>query len=89
MSRRHKVNQTTLRKIPDNLYKQLRNIARRNNTSINKTIINILKKSTGVENGEDKKRDLADLSGAWEKKEYDDFRTHTRIFDTIDEEVWK
>jgi len=40
------------------------------------------------ENGDDKKRDLTDLSGAWDKKEYDDFRTNTRIFDTIDEEPY-
>lgn len=83
------MNQITLRKIPDNVYDQLRMMARKNKTSINRTIIRILKKSTGLEDEQDKVRDLSELSGTWDKEEFEEFRKNISGFATIDEEVWK
>ncbi len=83
------MNQITLRQIPENTYKQLRSIAKKNKTSINKTILNLLKKSLGIEENSDKKRNLSDLAGTWNKRRLDEFNKNTQVFEQIDNEVWK
>ena len=83
------MNQITLRQIPENIYKQIRILAKKNNTSINKTIIVLLKKSLGIEDYSDKKRNLSDLAGTWNEYQLDEFNKNIQIFEQIDNEVWE
>lgn len=83
------MNQITLRQIPENIYKQLGQIARKNNTSINKTILSLIKRSLGIKDSSNKKRDLSDLAGTWGKDQFEEFKSNTKIFEKIDDEVWK
>lgn len=85
---RRKVSQITLRHLPENLERQIRRLARENNASINKTIIRLLQKSLGIIPDENKQRDLGDLSGKWSNKAAKEFEENTRIFETIDNEIW-
>ena len=83
------MSQITLRKIPENVERQIRRIARETDTSINKTIIDLLKKSLGLRDTENKSRDLSDLSGTWSEEEAREFEENTRMFGHIDEEIWR
>jgi hypothetical protein len=82
------MSQVTLRQLPANLEKQIRRLARENRTSINKTIIRILSQSLGIEAGSSEQRNLDDLSGNWSDEEAREFEGNTRIFDSIDTEIW-
>ena len=83
------MSQITLRKLPENVERQIRRIARETNTSINKTIINLLKKSLGLKDADNKMRDLSDLAGAWSEEEVREFEENTQVFEKIDEEIWR
>jgi len=62
------MSQITLRQIPDVLDKQLRTMASKNKTSLNRLIISLLMKGMGLSAGFDKQRNLTDLAGTWSKK---------------------
>ena len=82
------MSQITLRQLPDNLERQIRLLADENNTSINKTIIRLLQKSLGLTPGEEKKRDLGELSGSWSTEEVREFEENLLVFEKIDDEIW-
>lgn len=83
------MSQITLRQIPDVLDKQLRSLAGKNKTSLNKIVLSLLMKNMGLSVNSDKKRDLTDLCGTWTRNQYDEFQKNTENFNTIDEEIWE
>lgn len=83
------MSQITLRQLPENLENQIRKLARKNKTSINKTVIDLLEKALGIGQIGRKKRDLSKLKGTWGQKEADEFDQNIQQFNLIDEEVWK
>ncbi len=83
------MSQITLRKIPENLEKQIRMLSQKNNSSLNLTIIELLEKALGTGRESKKKRDLSEFSGTWSKQQVKDFEKHTKIFEEIDEDIWK
>lgn len=83
------MSQITLRKIPDVLDKQLRSLARKNKTSLNKVVLSLLLKNLGLSADSDKKRDLIDLCGTWTSDEYEEFQRNTEQFNQIDPEIWE
>ncbi|MCP4750728.1 MAG: hypothetical protein GY866_07540 [Proteobacteria bacterium] len=83
------MSQITLRKIPENLEKQIRVLAQKNHTSLNKTIIDLLEKALGTERTSKKKRDLSQLAGTWSEREAKEFEKNISQFERIDEEIWK
>ena len=83
------MSQITLRKIPENLEKQIRMLSQKNNSSLNMTIIELLEKALGTERESKKKRDLSRFSSTWSKQQVKEFEKHTKIFEKIDEDIWK
>ena len=83
------MSQITLRQIPDVLDKQLRSLAGKNKTSLNKVVLSLLLKNLGLSANSDKKRDLTDLCGTWTSKQYEEFQRNTEQFNQIDPEIWK
>ena len=81
----------TLRGIDENLEQALRKRAQSSNESINKTILNILRKETGQQREKPFKEhhDLDELAGTWSDKDEDEFRKNTKLFDKIDPQDWK
>jgi plasmid stability protein len=77
------MSQITLRDLPPHLEKQIRLLAKENRRSINKTIIELLSASLGVEPHSAKERDLSDLAGRWGEEEAKEFDENTKIFNTI------
>ena len=83
------MNQLTLRQIPKRLEKGLRMLARQRGQSLNKTAIHLLAVALGIEKPKRKRRDLSELAGSWTEEEAQAFDENVRIFEEIDEEVWK
>ncbi len=81
--------QIIIRKLPQKTYHQLQMLAKKNKTSINKTIITMINKSLGIDDTIDKARDLSDVAGTWSEKDFKEFIINTRDFAAIDDEVWK
>jgi hypothetical protein len=83
------MNQVTIRNIPANLDQLLRKLAKKNQSSINKTIISVLEQAFGLKNKLPKKRDLSKLSGTWSKDDSQQFEENTKIFAEVDKETWE
>ena len=81
----------TLRGIDDTIAKSLKEMARRENTSVNAVMLRIIKESLGL----DKKRrqtvydDLDHLAGTWNVQDAAEFESATAVFEKIDEDIWK
>ncbi len=56
---------------------------------MNKTVIRLLKQTVGLDRLDQKKRDLSAIAGTWSAQESDEFDEHTRIFEHIDQELWR
>ena len=81
------MSQMTIRKIPENLDKQLRTIARTQNISLNKIVIQLLQRALGITGN--KQRDLSDIAGTWDKEQCEEFEKNTQVFNEIDNEIWE
>jgi hypothetical protein len=81
--------QLTLRAIPENVERMLRQISRTNRTSINRTAIELMKKALGISDSTRKRRNVSALAGTWTAKEAEEFEKNIAVFETIDREVWE
>ena len=81
--------QITVRGIPEELEREIQSRARAHGESLNKSVIRLLKQAVGLDRPEKKKRDLSALSGKWGSAETAQFESNVRIFDAIDEDLWK
>jgi len=81
----------TIRGIDDRLQTELEKMAAKEEKSISKTILSLLKKALGIED-KDKfptYNDLAHLAGTWSEKDEREFNMATEQFNKIDEDIWK
>jgi hypothetical protein len=83
------MSQITLRDLPEPVEREIRREARRRGSSLNKVIISLLQKGLGMSSELEKKRDLANLAGTWDKDALAEFQDATSIFETIDAENWQ
>jgi len=81
----------TIRGIDDQLKNALVNIAEKEHKSINKTILSLLKQALGLEKSLKYPiyDDLDDLAGTWTDEEAQEFEKATKVFNKIDEDLWK
>ena len=81
----------TIRRIDPGLDRVIKSRAKQKNLSINQWVLETLKKVTGM--GKEpvfkKHNDLDALAGGWSKEEAKAFQKNTRIFEKIDEDIWK
>jgi hypothetical protein len=86
------MNTLTIRKIPVSIEQRLRQIARNSHQSINKTTIDLLAKAVGLDSESkflEKQRDVKSAIKQWTDDEYKDFQNNTKIFEQIDEAMWR
>jgi hypothetical protein len=83
------MSQITLRKLPRDLEKMVRQQARLRRSSLNKTIIALLQKSLGIADSGQKGTGLAALAGTWSAAEAEEFDRNTGLFEQIDRGVWE
>ncbi len=81
----------TIRGIDDRLQTELEKMAAKEDRSINKTILSLLKKALGIE---DKIKfptynDLDHLAGTWSETDEKEFNLATEQFNKIDQDIWK
>ena len=81
----------TIRGLDDLTIKALKEKAKEEGTSVNATLVKLLKEDLGLKK---KKRmvvynDLDHLAGTWSDKEDKEFQKITKDFETIDESLWK
>ena len=81
----------TVRRIDPGLDRVIKSRAKQNNLSVNQWVLETLKKVTGMGKGPVFKKhdDLDALAGGWSKEEARAFQKNTRIFERIDEDIWK
>ncbi len=81
----------TIRGLDDLTVKALKEKAKQEGTSVNSTIVKLLKEDLGLK----KKKlivvhnDLDHLAGTWSDKEYKEFQKTMKDFEIIDESMWK
>lgn len=86
------MNTLTLRKIPQPIEQRLRQMAKDTHQSLNKTAVELLAKGVGIGSLSTKKKKYRDIAGVfpkWTEQEYLDFEKNTKIFDAIDESMWR
>ena len=81
----------TIRGIDPGMDRVIKSRAKQNSLSVNQWVLQALRKMTGMGNkpGFKKHHDLDALAGGWSKEEAKAFQKNTRIFERIDEDVWK
>ncbi|HMK61239.1 MAG TPA: hypothetical protein VK452_08875 [Dissulfurispiraceae bacterium] len=81
----------TIRGLDAPTIKALKERAAREGTSVNASIVNMLKETLGLK----KKRrsveynDLDHLAGTWSAKDFREFQKKVEDFEKIDEQIWK
>ena len=81
--------QITVRGNPEDHQREIQSRARANGESLNKSVIRHLKQAVGLDRPEKKKWDLPALAGKWESGEAAEFERNVRVFEAIDEDLWK
>ena len=80
----------TIRGVPPELAAALENEKQRRGTSLNRTVLALMREALGLSDGSGPRSNgLRRLAGAWSEEEYRDFERATAVFDGIDEEIWR
>jgi hypothetical protein len=85
--RKMKASQLTVRSLPSELAAALDRERRRRGTSLNQTVIDLLRRSLGVK--VTRSNGLRHLAGTWTEAEHRKFLSAIRGFEKIDSELWK
>ena len=81
----------TVKGIDDEMARVLKEIAKKEGTSVNAVSLRIFREALALE----KKRrtiiynDLDHLAGTWSEKDYLEFQSKIADFETVDENMWK
>ena len=80
----------SLRGIDEEMEKILKKEAQRAETSLNATILNLIRRSIGIrKKGRNRVyKDLDELAGTWSEKDEEMFKENTQFFDKINKETW-
>jgi len=82
----------TVRNLPPDLARAIRQKAKQERTSLNRTVISLLEEATGLGSPAKKAvlhHDLDHLFGCWSREEYEEFNEALREQRRIDPEMWK
>jgi plasmid stability protein len=79
----------TVRNLPADVARALRNEKRRSGKSLNQTVIDLLRQALGIGWGGPESNGLEKLAGTWSQQEFDRFECATAVFEQIDEEQWR
>jgi plasmid stability protein len=77
----------TVRNLPDELSAALDREKRRRGTSLNQTVIDLLRQSLGVPGT--RSNGVARLAGTWTDDEHREFISAMSTFEEIDADLWK
>jgi len=85
----HSVNarHLTVRNLPKDVSAALDREKRRRGTSLNQTVVDLLRLSLGVATV--RSNGLRRLAGTWTEAEHREFLARVQVFETIDQDLWK
>jgi hypothetical protein len=78
----------TIRDVDERLARALEREKNRRGSSLNETVLSLLKQALGVDSPEARSNGLRRLAGTWSAKELSEFEATTAIFERVDEELW-
>ncbi len=79
----------TIRNIPAELAQALDKERRRRGSSLNRTVLALLRNALGVPNAAVRSNGLRDLAGTWSEAEYKRFEQAVAPLGEIDEAMWR
>lgn len=79
----------TIRNVDPALAKALERERTRRKTSLNQTVVDLLRQSLGVGGGKRYSNGLRALAGTWSAKDKAEFDAATEVFEQIDVELWR
>lgn len=77
----------TVRNVPEELHDALKREKNRRGTSLNQTVIDLLKQRLGV--GTSRSNGLGKLAGNWGEDEFRRFEEAIEPFERVDPELWR
>ncbi len=77
----------TIRNVPEDLARALKNETRQRGTSLNQTVLALLTQAVGL-GSQPRSNGLGDLAGTWSQEELEAFESATALFKQVDEERW-
>jgi plasmid stability protein len=83
------VNYLTIRGVPDDLAKALQEEKRRRGSSMNQTVMDLLRQALNLGWTSKKRNGLEKLSGSWSQMEFNLFERSTAVFERTYEEQWR
>ena len=85
--------QLTVRGFDDVLAEAIRQLARRDGSSLNQAALKLLRRGAGLPDGQGDGRNIGsaldDLFGSWSKEAADEFDRALEVFETVDESAWR
>ncbi len=78
----------TVRNVPDDLAHALQQEKRRRGASMNRTVIQLLRRALGLGPSRERDNGLGRLAGTWSREELEEFESATACFGQIDPELW-
>jgi plasmid stability protein len=83
------VKHLTIRNIPPEVAEALVQRKDRERTSLNQTVIDLLRRALGVGGRGERRNGLARLAGTWTREEHERFEAAVALTEQIDEELWR
>ena len=87
------MNQLTVRGFDDDLAEAIRQLARRDGTSLNQAALKLLRRGAGLPDGQGDGRNIGtaldDLFGSWSQEQTEAFDDSLEVFETVDESAWR
>lgn len=78
----------TIRNVDGDLGKALRAEQRRAGISLNRTVLDLLRRVLGLVPGQPRDNGLTKMAGTWTQEDFADFEAHTALFEQVDKELW-
>jgi DNA polymerase III delta subunit len=78
----------TVRNVDARLARALERETRKRGTSLNQTVLDLLRNALGVGALARPSNGLEKLAGTWTEKDLEEFEANTAIFEQIDPELW-
>ena len=79
----------TIRGVPAEMAAALESEKRRRGTSLNRTVLALIREALGLSDTGARSNGLRKLCGAWSEDEYRDFKRATASFSQVDDELWR
>ncbi len=79
----------TIRNIPTDVARALEEEKQKRGTSLNETVIRLMRQSLGIAGEGTRSNGLATIAGAWSNREFEQFSRHAAPFAQVDDGLWQ